>query len=68
MYQLFLVGKTSSYSFWFVLLLFFFVVLIFLLQKWAADQALQIVNRDFKADMSTESVEVNFLEMLRLKV
>jgi hypothetical protein len=36
-------------------------------KQWAADQALQIVNRDFKAQMSTESVEVNFFGDVTIK-
>lgn len=36
-------------------------------KQWAADQALQVVNRDFKAQMSTESVEVNFFGNVKVK-
>jgi hypothetical protein len=36
-------------------------------KQWAADQALQIVNQDFKAQMSTESVEVNFFGDVTIK-
>ncbi|ATL75961.1 hypothetical protein IQ37_04100 [Chryseobacterium piperi] len=62
----------TSYSWWAKLLLILFwlgfslvvaVIVIINLpvtKQWAADQALQIVNKDFKADMSTESVEVNY--------
>ncbi|MCD1118446.1 translocation/assembly module TamB domain-containing protein [Chryseobacterium turcicum] len=61
-----------SYSWWAKLLLFLFwtlfsIIVVVLIainlpvtKRWAADQALQIVNRDFKAKMSTESVEVDF--------
>ncbi|HJY11722.1 MAG TPA: hypothetical protein VJ304_02985, partial [Flavobacterium sp.] len=62
----------TSYSWWAKLLLILFwtvlgiVAFVFIAinlpvtKRWAADQALQIVNRDFKAKMSTESVEVDF--------
>ncbi|MBD8082460.1 translocation/assembly module TamB domain-containing protein [Chryseobacterium caseinilyticum] len=68
-----------SYSWWAKLLLILFwsvfsiVVLIFIAinlpvtKRWAADQALQIVNRDFKAKMSTESVEVDFFGDVTIK-
>ncbi|MXS70596.1 translocation/assembly module TamB [Flavobacteriaceae bacterium W22] len=68
-----------SYSWWAKLLLILFwtvlslVILIFIAinlpvtKRWAADQALQIVNRDFKAEMSTESVEVNFFGDVTIK-
>ena len=61
-----------SYSWWAKLLLFLFwtlfsIIVVVLIainlpvtKRWAADQALQIVNRDCKAKMSTESVEVDF--------
>ncbi|KQS91350.1 hypothetical protein [Chryseobacterium sp. Leaf394] len=68
-----------SYSWWAKLLLILFwsvlsiVVLVFIAinlpvtKRWAADQALQIVNRDFKAKMSTESVEVDFFGDVTIK-
>ncbi|UMQ41301.1 translocation/assembly module TamB [Chryseobacterium sp. Y16C] len=68
-----------SYSWWarLLLILFWFVLGIVVLafvainlpvtKRWAADQALQIVNRDFKADMSTESVEVDFFGDVTIK-
>ena len=68
-----------SYSWWAKLLLILFwtllsiVILVFIAinlpvtKRWAADQALQLVNRDFKADMSTESVEVNFFGDVTIK-
>jgi len=68
-----------SYSWWAKLLLFLFwtllsiVVIVFIAinlpvtKRWAADQALQIVNRDFKAKMSTESVEVDFFGDVTIK-
>ncbi|KQR92652.1 hypothetical protein ASG01_12190 [Chryseobacterium sp. Leaf180] len=69
----------TSYSWWAKLLLILFwtvlsiVVLVFIAinlpvtKRWAADQALQIVNRDFKAEMSTESVEVDFFGDVTIK-
>lgn len=68
-----------SYSWWAKLLLILFwtllsiVVLVFIAinlpvtKRWAADQALQIVNKDFKAKMSTESVEVDFFGDVTIK-
>lgn len=49
--------------FWIFLSLFVAVVIIINLpvtKQWAADQALELLNRDFKAEMSTESVTVNY--------
>ncbi|MFP7657738.1 translocation/assembly module TamB domain-containing protein [Chryseobacterium proteolyticum] len=69
----------TSYSWWARLLLVLFwlvvsvvvaIVIIINLpvtKQWAADQALQIVNKDFKADMSTESVEVNYFGNVTIK-
>ncbi|MEY8761575.1 translocation/assembly module TamB domain-containing protein [Chryseobacterium tongliaoense] len=69
----------TSYSWWAKLLLILFwlgvslivaVIIIINLpvtKQWAADQALQIVNRDFKAEMSTESVEVDFFGDVTIK-
>lgn len=66
------VKDVTSYSWWARLLLILFWLILGLVaavliiinlpvtKRWAADQALQIVNRDFKARMSTESVDVNF--------
>lgn len=68
-----------SYSWWakLLLILFWTIVSIFAIvliainlpvtKRWAADQALQIVNRDFKAKMSTESVEVDFFGDVTIK-
>lgn len=68
-----------SYSWWAKLLLILFWILLSIVaivliainlpvtKRWAADQALQIVNRDFKAEMSTESVEVNFFGDVTIK-
>lgn len=68
-----------SYSWWAKLLLILFwtilgiVVLAFIAinlpvtKRWAADQALQIVNRDFKAEMSNDGVEVNFFGDVTIK-
>ena len=69
----------TSYSWWAKLLLILFwtvlgiVAFVFIAinlpvtKRWAADQALQIVNRDFKAKMSTESVEVDFFGDVTIK-
>lgn len=69
----------TSYSWWAKLLLILFwigisLIVIILIginlpvtKRWAANQALQIVNRDFKAKMSTESVEVNFFGDVTIK-
>jgi len=74
------VKDVTSYSWWARLLLVLFwlslslVVAVFVIinlpatKRWAADQALQIVNRDFKAQMSTESVDVFSSGMYRSKV
>ncbi len=73
------VKDVTSYSWWARLLLILFwlglglVAAVFILinlpvtKQWAADQALQLVNRDFKAQMSTESVEVNFFGNVKIK-
>lgn len=73
------VKDVTSYSWWARLLLILFwlslglVVAVFIIinlpvtKRWAANQALQIVNRDFKAQMSTESVEVNFFGNVKIK-
>ena len=73
------VKDVTSYSWWAKLLLILFWVALGLIaavfiiinlpvtKQWAADQALQIVNKDFKAKMSTESVEVNFFGNVKIK-
>ncbi|WP_415325889.1 translocation/assembly module TamB [Chryseobacterium sp. MMS23-Vi53] len=73
------VKDVTSYSWWAKLLLILFwlgfglIAAIFIIinlpvtKQWAADQALQIVNKDFKAKMSTESVEVNFFGNVKIK-
>ncbi len=73
------VKDVTSYSWWAKLLLILFwlglglVVAVFIIinlpvtKQWAANQALQIVNKDFKAQMSTESVEVNFFGNVKIK-
>ncbi|GAA5095720.1 hypothetical protein GCM10023210_28820 [Chryseobacterium ginsengisoli] len=73
------VKDVTSYSWWARLLLILFwlilglVTAVFIIinlpvtKQWAADQALQIVNKDFKAQMSTESVEVNFFGNVKIK-
>lgn len=69
----------TSYTWWARLLLILFwlgfslVVAIIVIinlpvtKQWAADQALQIVNKDFKAKMTTESVEVNYFGNVTIK-
>ncbi|MCT2561223.1 translocation/assembly module TamB domain-containing protein [Chryseobacterium herbae] len=66
------VKDVTSYSWWAKLLLILFWLGVILVggiltainlpatKQWAANQALQIVNKDFKAGMSTESVEVDY--------
>ncbi|WP_378104593.1 translocation/assembly module TamB domain-containing protein [Chryseobacterium sp. sg2396] len=73
------VKDVTSYTWWAKLLLILFwlglglVAAIFIAinlpvtKQWAADQALKVVNRDFKAQMSTESVEVNFFGNVKIK-
>lgn len=73
------IKDVTSYSWWAKLLLILFwlgfglitaIIIIINLpitKQWAADQALQLVNRDFKAQMSTESVEVNFFGNVKIK-
>lgn len=69
----------TSYSWWAKLILILFWIGLFLVaailiginlpitKRWAANKALQIVNRDFKAEMSTESVEVDFFGNVTIK-
>ncbi|WP_370900307.1 translocation/assembly module TamB domain-containing protein [Chryseobacterium gossypii] len=69
----------TSYSWWAKLLLILFWLGLALVagvlitinlpatKQWAADQALQIVNKDFKAEMSTESVEVDYFGDVTIK-
>ncbi|CAA7386080.1 translocation/assembly module TamB domain-containing protein [Chryseobacterium fistulae] len=73
------IKDVTSYSWWAKLLLTLFwfgislIVAILIIinlpitKQWAADQALQLVNKDFKAEMSTESVEVNFFGDVKIK-
>ncbi|AZB19869.1 translocation/assembly module TamB [Chryseobacterium indologenes] len=68
-----------SYSWWAKLLLILFWLGLFLVasvlivinlpvtKQWAADQALKIVNQDFKAGFSTESVDVNYFGDVTIK-
>lgn len=65
------VQDVTSYTWWAKFLLFFFwillglVVLIFIsinlpvTKRYVANQAIQLLNKDFKANMSTKSVDVN---------
>ncbi len=43
-----------------VIVLFFVVINLKVTKRWAAEQALQILNQDFKAEMSTADISVNF--------
>lgn len=73
------VKDVTSYSWWARLLLILFWLGVILVggvltvinlpvtKQWAADQALQIVNKDFKAAMSTESVEVDYFGDVTIK-
>ncbi len=66
------VKDVKSYKWWakLLLIIFYFGLGIFALivlilnlnvtKQWAADQALGILNKDFKSELSTESVKVNF--------
>lgn len=73
------VKDVTSYSWWAKLLLILFWLGVILVggiliainlpvtKRWAANQALQIVNKDFKAGMSTESVEVDYFGDVTIK-
>lgn len=73
------VEDVTSYAWWAKLLLILFwgilglVVAIFIginlniTKRWAANQALQIVNQDFKSEMTTESVNVNYFGDVEIK-
>lgn len=73
------VKDVTSYTWWAKLLLILFWIGLFLIgsimviinlpvtKQWAADQALQIVNQDFKAGFSTESVDVNYFGDVTIK-
>lgn len=73
------VKDVTSYSWWAKLLLILFWLGIILIggvlaainlpvtKQWAADQALQLLNRDFKSGMSTESVEVDYFGDVTIK-
>lgn len=56
-------ARLLLWIFWVSLSLFVAVVIIINLpvtKQWAANQALELLNRDFKAEMSTESVTVDY--------
>ncbi|WP_027377648.1 translocation/assembly module TamB domain-containing protein [Kaistella palustris] len=69
----------TSYKWWAKLILIIFwtalsVVLLALIainlnvtKRWAANQALQVLNQDFKAEMSTESVSVDYFGDILIK-
>ncbi|AZB24930.1 translocation/assembly module TamB [Chryseobacterium bernardetii] len=69
----------TSYTWWAKLLLILFWLGLFLVagvlitinlpvtKQWAADQALKLVNNDFKSDFSTESVDVNYFGDVTIK-
>ncbi|KXH79552.1 translocation/assembly module TamB domain-containing protein [Chryseobacterium kwangjuense] len=73
------VKDVTSYSWWAKLLLILFWLGVVLVggvliainlpvtKQWAADQALQIVNKDFKSGMTTESVEVDYFGDVTIK-
>ncbi|WP_417429453.1 translocation/assembly module TamB domain-containing protein [Halpernia sp.] len=73
------VKDVTSYTWWAKLLLILFwsvlglVIIIFIAinlpstKQWAANQALQMVNKDFKSEMSTESVSVNYFGNVEIK-
>ena len=63
-------AKVILYTFWAILLLvisFLIVINLNVTKKWAANQALQIVNKDFKAKMTTESVVVDYFGDVTIK-
>lgn len=45
----------------------FIIINLDVTKKWAAIQALQVLNRDFKAEMSTESVTMNYFGDVQIK-
>ena len=58
------------YLFWIGFSVFALIVLVLNLtvtKRWAANEALQIVNKDFKAEMSTDSIDVNFFGKVKIK-
>ncbi|OCA80026.1 hypothetical protein BBH99_17060 [Chryseobacterium contaminans] len=69
----------TSYTWWAKLLLILFWLGLFLVagvlitinlpvtKQWAADQALKLVNNDFKSEFSTESVDVNYFGDVTIK-
>lgn len=69
----------TSYTWWAKLLLILFWSGLFLIvtamiainlpvtKRWAAKQALQVLNQDFKAEMTTESVSVNYFGNVLVK-
>lgn len=69
----------TSYTWWAKLLLILFWLGLFLVagvlitinlpvtKQWAADQALKLVNNDFKSGFSTESVDVNYFGDVTIK-
>ena len=73
------VKDVTSYTWWAKLLLILFWLGIVLVagvlitinlpvtKQWAADQALKLVNNDFKSEFSTESVDVNYFGDVTIK-
>lgn len=73
------VKDVASISWWARLLLILFWIGLFLItaiivvinlnvtKKWAADQALKLLNQDFKVQMSTENVEVDYFGDIKIK-
>ena len=63
-------GKLILIFFWTVLAIVAFVLIVVNLdvtKKWAANQALQVLNKDFKAEMSTESISVDYFGDVLIK-
>ncbi len=63
-------ARLLLYLFWigFALLALIMIVLnLNVTKRWAANEALQIVNRDFKAEMSTDAIDVNFFGNVSIK-
>ena len=63
-------AKVLLYTFWIFLFIFisgFIIINLDVTKKWAANQALQVVNQDFKAKMTTESVEVDYFGDVTIK-
>lgn len=63
-------AKVLLYTFWsllFILISFFIIINLSVTKTWAANQALQVLNQDFKAKMTTESVVVDYFGDVTIK-